>query len=193
LASQKSLNNHLKSFQKEANALSKKLAEWKGDEHKVISLRAAKHRKRTFFYTTYRAFLLNIYHEQIIAYIHRIYRGQPRKELIFMKSTAYEWAFVLNQHGIMTYVNGKLYGVMLPGGEFVSPDGKNLIAKLDRNASVEYPLLMDNKVVAGIPQFIDEKATNPRAVYFYSKDLDEVEINVVVSIALINAVQLLDR
>jgi hypothetical protein len=193
LATQKTLNKHLKSFRKELESQTKRLEVWKGDEHKVIALRTSRIRKRSFLYTTYRSFLLNIYNEQVIAYIHRIYRGQPRKELIFMKSTNDEWAFVLNHHGIMTYVNGKLYGVLLPSGDFVSPDGEMLIAKLDKSAKIEYPVMFNNKIVAGIPQFVDEKATNPRAVYFYTKDLDKEEIHLVLSLALINAVQLLDR
>lgn len=187
----KKIQADLKKMQEEIDGLSVELAPLEMEELEAVSYSQEQHHVKKRFGTTARGVFTTIYHEPVIAYNFKRYSGSKIQALIFAKTTAYQFAYLIRKNGIQVVVNTTLVGSFREDqGILYDPKQKHVLAKLRPGPEGFHSIIVGQREVgslAAVP--LEKEVLSQRAFAFIKPDLNAAEIRLFLCVAILHMVQ----
>lgn len=165
-----------------------RLVPFTDSEMELLSLNNNKTTKRKGRHTLVTGVFNSIYHEPLVAFAHKNYHGKQISSLLVR--TSEDEYFYISTHGeTQVYHNGQALGVIIPEGNFLSPDRKMLMAHLSPEDVLKlHPVTIGDREVGRVTNPLMKEKISPRAFQFL-EEMNAREKNLFLSISLLSLVE----
>ena len=172
------IQRDLEEIKKTIESWGEELAPLKKEEFELLSHNQTNQAFRNRVVTaTAEGVITSIYEEPLVAYGFKRYFGKPMNGMLYARTMDKEFFYRFKHGQVKLNLNDQFIGIIKEKGALFSPQGKELLAKIDYKQNSEmYPVLVNGKEVASIIVEDKELRSNTRALEFVSPMKKEEEV-----------------
>ncbi|HKK78132.1 MAG TPA: hypothetical protein VJ933_00830 [Phaeodactylibacter sp.] len=185
--SRKRMLKDLEQMKQEMDAWVEELVPLTGEELDTFSFnqekRWSKKRKARGVFTT-------IYHEPVLAYSYRAYRGPGDPAVLYARTYHEDFAYIKGKEGVRIAVGGRELGTLQEDGTLVAAKGRKAIAEVSQAEGELLPVLVNKREVASVAKLQQDESgrLGQRAFQFVKEDMTQEEKDIFLSLAVLEIV-----
>lgn len=137
-----------------------------------------------------RGVFTTIYHEPVLAYSYRAYRGPGNPAVLYARTQHEDFAYLKGKEGVRIAVGGRELGTLQEDGTLLAAKGRKAIAEVSRAEGELLPVLVNKREVASVAKLNPQESSRlgQRAFQFVKDDMNQEEKDIFLSLAVLEVV-----